>query len=156
VEDTLLLLKPDAVQRRLVGEILRRIEAKGLEIAGLKLIRISRETAERHYAPHQGKPFYPGLIQYITSGSAVALVVRGRNAIQVTRAMMGATFGSKAAPGTIRGDLAISDGFNLIHGSDSPEAAAQEKALYFRPEELQAAPLADQAWVYDCKGGTPV
>lgn len=156
MEDTLLLLKPDAVQRRLVGEILRRIEAKGLQIAGLKLIRIPRETAERHYAAHQGKPFYPGLIQYITSGSVVALVVRGRNAIQVTRTMMGATFGSKAAPGTIRGDLAISDGFNLIHGSDSPESAAREKELYFRPEELQTAPLSDQAWVYDCGGGTPV
>ena len=156
MEDTLLLLKPDAVQRRLIGEILRRIEAKGLQIAGLKLIRISRETAERHYAPHKGKPFYPGLIQYITSGSVVALVVRGKNAIAVSRALMGATFGSKAAPGTIRGDLALSDGFNLIHGSDSPEAAAQEKALYFRPEELQAAPLSDQAWVYDCTGGSPV
>ena len=156
MEDTLLLIKPDAVQRRLVGEILRRIEAKGLQIAGLKLIRISRETAERHYAAHKAKPFYPGLIQYITSGPVVALAVRGRNVIQVTRAMMGATFGSKAAPGTLRGDLAISDGFNLIHGSDSPEAAAQEMPLYFRPEELHKAPLADQAWVYDCGGGTPV
>ncbi len=156
MEDTLLLLKPDAVQRRLIGEILCRIEAKGLQIAGLKLIRISRQTAERHYAPHKGKPFYSGLIEYITSGPVVALVVRGRNAIAVSRAMMGATFGSKAAPGTIRGDLALSDGFNLIHGSDSPEAVTQEKALYFRPEELHAEPLSDQAWVYDCGGGTPV
>ena len=156
MEDTLLLVKPDGVQRRLVGEILRRIEAKGLQIVGLKMIRIPRELAERHYAPHRAKPFYPGLIGYITSGPVVALVVRGRNVIPVTRAMMGATFGSKAAPGTLRGDLAVSDGLNLVHGSDSPEAAAQEIALYFRPEELHTAPPADQAWVYDCSGGSPV
>ena len=156
MEDTLLLIKPDGVQRRLVGEILRRLEAKGLQIAGLKLIRIPRALAERHYAVHKAKPFYPGLIRYIISGPVVALVVRGKGAIAVTRTMMGATFGSKAAPGTIRGDFAVSDGFNLIHGSDSPEAAAQEIALYFRPEELHTAPPADQAWVYDCSGGSPV
>ena len=156
MQDTLLLIKPDGVQRRLVGEILGRIEAKGLQIVGMKLIVIPKALAERHYLPHKGKPFYPGLIEYITGGPVVALVVRGRNAIAVTRAMMGATFGSKAAPGTIRGDLALSDGYNLIHGSDSPEAAAQEIALYFRPEELHTAPMADQGWVYDCSGLSPV
>ena len=156
MQDTLLLIKPDGVQRRLIGEILGRLEAKGLQIVGMKLIVIPKDLAERHYAPHKGKPFYPGLIEYITGGPVVALVVRSRNAIVVTRAMMGATFGSKAAPGTIRGDLALSDGYNLIHGSDSPEAAAQEIALYFRPEELHAAPMADQGWVYDCSGPSPL
>lgn len=156
MEDTLLLIKPDGVQRRLIGEVLKRLEAKGLQIVGLKMIRIPRETAERHYAAHQGKPFYPGLIRYIVSGPVVALVVRGKGAIAVTRAMMGATFGSKAAPGTLRGDFAVSDGFNLIHGSDSPQASAQEIPLYFRPEELHTQPLCDQAWVYDCEGGAPV
>lgn len=156
MENTLILVKPDGFQRRLVGEILSRFERKGLQIAGLKLMRISKETAERHYAAHKGKPFYPGLIGYITANPVVAVVLRGKNAIAVSRAMMGATFGSKAVPGTIRGDFAISDGFNLIHGSDSPEAAAQEIALYFRPEEIHAAPMGDQGWVYDCGGGTPV
>ena len=120
------------------------------------MIHITRELAERHYAPHKGKPFYPGLIAYISSSPVVGLVLRGRNAVTVTRSLMGATFGSKAVPGTIRGDLAISDGLNLVHGSDSPEAAAQEIALYFRPEEIHQAPAADQAWVYDCSGGKPV
>ena len=156
MENTLLLVKPDGVQRRLVGEILRRLEAKGLQIVALKLMRIPMETAERHYAAHKGKPFHPGLLRYMTGGPVVALVVRGRNAIAVSRAMMGATFGSKAAPGTIRGDFAVSDGYNLIHGSDSPEAAAQEIALYFKSGELHTAPLTDQNWVYDCSGPSPV
>ena len=156
MEDTLLLIKPDGVQRRLIGEILGRLEAKGLQIRGLKMMRIPPAVARRHYAAHRGKPFYPGLLRYMTASPVVALVVRGRNAIQVTRAMMGATFGSKAAPGTIRGDLALSDGFNLIHGSDSAEAAAREIRLYFRPSELHREPPADLAWVYDCSGRDPV
>lgn len=156
MEDTLLIIKPDGVQRRLIGEILRRLEAKGLQVTALKMMRISREMAEKHYAAHRAKPFYPGLIAYITSSPVVALIARGRSAVQVTRAMMGATFGSKAAPGTIRGDLAISDGLNLIHGSDSPAAAAQEIAFYFRPEEIHAGPMADLPWVYDCSGAEPV
>ncbi len=156
MENTLVFIKPDGIKRRLVGEILGRFEAKGLQIVALKMIQIPRETAERHYAAHKGKPFYPGLIAYISSSPVIGLVLRGRNAIAVTRSLMGATFGSKAVPGTIRGDLAISDGLNLVHGSDSPEAAAQEIALYFRPEELHQQPAADQAWVYDCSGGSPV
>ncbi len=156
MENTLVLIKPDGVQRRLIGTILARFEAKGLQIAALKMIRIPKELAERHYAPHKGKPFYPGLISYICSSPVIGVVLRGRNAIAVTRGMMGATFGSKALPGTIRGDFAISDGLNLVHGSDSPEAAAQEIALYFRPEEIHAQAPADQAWVYDCSGGSPV
>ena len=156
MEDTLLLIKPDGVQRRLVGQILARLEAKGLQIVGIRMMQIPEALAEKHYAVHKGKPFYPGLIRYFISGPVVALVVRGKNAIAVTRGMMGATFGSKAAPGTIRGDFGISDGFNLIHGSDSPAAAAQEIPLYFKPEDISAVAPVDLAWVYDTTGGSPV
>ena len=156
MENILVLIKPDGLQRRLVGEILGRFERKGLQIVALKMIQVTRELAERHYAPHKGKPFYPGLITYISSSPVVGLVLRGKNAIAVTRSLMGATFGSKAVAGTIRGDLAISDGLNLVHGSDSPQAAAEEISLYFRPEELHQQPPADLAWVYDCSGGNPV
>ena len=156
MENTLILIKPDGIQRRLVGEILGRFEAKGLQIVGMKMIRVTKELAERHYAAHKGKPFYPGLIAYISSSPVIGLVLRGKNAITVTRSLMGATFGSKAVAGTIRGDLAISDGLNLVHGSDSPQAAAEEISLYFRPEELHQQAPADLSWVYDCSGGSPV
>lgn len=155
METTLLLIKPDGVQRRLVGEILRRLEAKGLQIAALRMFRIRRAVAARQYAAHRGKPFYTGLVRYMSSAPVVAVAVRGRHAVQVVRAMMGATFGSKAAPGTVRGDLALSDGYNLVHGSDSPEAARRELKLYFRPSEVHRGLPADAAWVYDCSGGAP-
>lgn len=148
MERTLLLLKPDCVQRGLVGRILQRFEEKGLKLAALKVMTISQELAARHYAPHKEKPFYPGLIQYMTSGPVVAAVVEGARAIEVSRAMMGATFGWKAAPGTIRGDFGCSSGFNLIHGSDSAEAAAKEIALFFRPEEVVAYPRAIERWIF--------
>ena len=136
MERTLIILKPDAVQRRLVGRILQRFEDKGIAVAAMKLMRITRDLAERHYAPHKGKPFYPGLINYVTSGPVVVLVLQGDRCFEISRTMMGRTFGYDAAPGTIRGDFGASRSFNLIHGSDSPESAKTEIALYFKPEEL--------------------
>jgi len=131
VERTLVLLKPDAVQRGLIGKILTRFEEKGLHIVGAKMMRITPELATRHYADHEGKPFYDGLVGFMTSDPVVALVLEGPHAISVCRAMMGATFGFKADPGTIRGDFGISNQFNLVHGSDSPEAAEREIGLFF-------------------------
>jgi nucleoside-diphosphate kinase len=136
VERTLIILKPDAVQRRLSGKIIQRFEEKGLVIAGMKLMQISRELAERHYAPHKGKPFYPGLIDYITGGPVIVMVLQGERCIDIARTLMGATFGFKAAPGTIRGDYGASTTYNLVHGSDSPVTAATEIALYFDDDEL--------------------
>ena len=147
MEQTLIILKPDCVQRRLVGRILQRFEDKGLCIAALKLMRIDRDLAERHYAPHHGKPFYPGLIEYITASPVVVCVVAGPRAISVCRKLMGKTFGFDAEPGSIRGDFGASTTYNLIHGSDSPESAASEIALYFKPEEILAEPLDDAKWI---------
>ncbi len=148
MEQTLIILKPDAVQRRLMGRIIQRFEEKGLCVVGMKLMQISRELAERHYAPHKGKPFYPGLIDYITSGPVVVMVLAGNRAIDITRTMMGKTFGYEAAPGTIRGDFGASRSFNLLHGSDAPDTAKTEIALYFRETELLDYAPSDQAWVY--------
>lgn len=148
MERTLIILKPDAIQRRLAGRILQRFEEKGLVIAGMKLMRISRELAERHYAPHKGKPFYPPLIDYITSGPVVVLALQGQRCIEIARTLMGKTFGYEAAPGTIRGDFGASKSFNLVHGSDSPESAATEIALYFKPDELIEYMPADANWVF--------
>src|SRR5215218_3180947 len=134
MERTLIIFKPDAVQRGLCGQILARFENKGLQIAGLKFMTIPRQTAETHYAPHKGKPFYDGLVKFMTSSPVVVVALQGKNAIAIARKMMGATFGSNAEPGTIRGDLGISSAFNLIHGSDSPESAGREIALFFKPD----------------------
>lgn len=131
MEKTLILLKPDAVKRRLIGRLLGRFEDKGLRIAGMKLMKISQELAGQHYADHKGKPFYDGLVGFMTSDPVVALVLEGPSAISVCRQMMGATFGFKADAGTIRGDFGISNQFNLVHGSDSPEAAEREIGLFF-------------------------
>ena len=147
MQQTLILLKPDAVQRRLVGEIIARFERKGLRLAGLKLVQSSRELAEKHYAVHKGKPFYESLLSFLTSGPTVALVLEGREAVAVGRSLMGLTDGAKAPPGTIRGDFAISVQNNLVHGSDSPENAALEIALWFTPGELVKSAGADAAWV---------
>lgn len=133
---TLIILKPDCVQRRLIGAVLQRFEQKGLTVAALKLMQITRELAERHYAVHQGKPFYPTLINYITSGPVVVAVLAGPNVIDISRKLMGKTFGFEAEPGTIRGDFGCSGTFNLVHGSDSPETAAFEIDLYFQPQEI--------------------
>ncbi len=147
MERTLIILKPDCVQRRLIGRVIQRFEDKGLTIAAMKLIQITPDLAERHYAPHKGKPFYPGLIQYITSGPVVVMVVAGRNAIAIARKLMGKTFGFEAEPGTIRGDFGSSKTYNLIHGSDSPETAATEIALYFRPDEVLDYSPVDTPWI---------
>ncbi len=136
MERTLIILKPDCIHRRLIGRIIQRFEDKGLTIAGMKLMQISEELAGRHYAPHKGKPFYPGLIEYITSGPVVVLVLEGPQAITICRTLMGKTFGYEAEPGTIRGDFGMSKTYNLVHGSDAPETAETEIALYFTNEEL--------------------
>ena len=155
MQRTLILLKPDAVQRRLVGEITSRFERKGLRLVGLKLVQVPRELAEKHYAVHKGKPFYAGLVKFMTSSPVVVLALAGKDSIAISRKMMGATFGSKAEPGTIRGDLGVSNSFNLIHGSDSPEAAPRELGLFFKPDELIDWTPAAQGWVYDMAKGSP-
>lgn len=147
MERTLVLLKPDAVQRRLVGRIISRIEEKGLKIVGLKMLRVSRELAEKHYAEHREKPFYPELVSFITSAPVVAMVVEGPKAVEVVRKMMGKTNPLEAEPGTIRGDFGLSVTMNLIHGSDSPSSAAREIALFFREEEILTYTTADSAWL---------
>jgi nucleoside-diphosphate kinase len=136
------------VQRRLVGRIVQRFEDKGLVIAGMKVMRISRDLAERHYAPHKGKPFYPGLIDYITSGPVAVMVLQGHRCIDIARTLMGKTFGYEATPGTIRGDFGASRSFNLVHGSDAPESAATEIALYFDANELIDHAPAGNEWVF--------
>ncbi len=147
MQQTLVLLKPDCVQRRLVGTIVQRLEQKGLRLAAMKLVQASGALAEKHYAVHKGKPFYESLVQFVTSGPTVAMVWEGREAVAVVRTLMGPTDGTKAPPATIRGDFALSVQNNLIHGSDSPENAAAEIALWFKPEELVAYQPADNAWV---------
>jgi nucleoside-diphosphate kinase len=137
-ERTLVLVKPDGVQRLLVGRIVGRFEERGLKIVGLKLVRVDRSLAERHYAVHAGKPFFEGLLAFITSGPLVAMVLEGPQAIAVVRSMVGATRPAEAAPGTIRGDLALETAQNLIHASDGPETAAAEVALWFGADELLA------------------
>lgn len=153
METTLILLKPDAVQRGLIGRILTRFEEKGLQIVGCKLMGINKDLASRHYESHKGKPFYEGLVRFMTSSPVLVLAVRGVGAVSIARAMMGATFGSKAAPGTIRGDFGVSNSFNLIHGSDSSEAASRELALFFNEGEVLEFPRQIDTWVYDMSGG---
>src|SRR5437868_12087501 len=147
MEKTLVLLKPDCVQRRLVGTLLQRFEQKGLRLAALKLVQSSRQMAEQHYAVHKGKPFYESLLAFLTSGPTLAVVLEGREAVAVVRQLIGPTDGTKASPGTIRGDFALSVQNNLIHGSDSPENAAAEIKLWFRPEELVSYKPTDSTWV---------
>ena len=146
---TLVLVKPDGVQRGLVGEIVRRLEQRGLKLVGLKMMLISKEVGARHYAEHQGKPFYDGLLAFITSGPVVAMIWEGREAVSVVRSLMGATDPLKAAPGTIRGDLALDLGMNLIHGSDSPIRAETEIALFFSPGELHDYDRTADRWIRD-------
>jgi len=139
-ERTLAIIKPDAVQRRLIGEIIGRFERKGLRIVALKLIHIDRSLAERHYAVHKGKPFYEPLLEFITSSPVVVLALEGPQAVKALRNMMGATNPLDAAPGSIRGDYATEITFNLVHGSDSPENAQHELNLFFAPEEYVSWP----------------
>ena len=149
MERTLVIIKPDAVQRGLIGEIIIRLERRGLRIAGMKLLQVSDELARKHYAVHEGKPFFPGLIKFITSGPVVIMALEGKDAIAITRSTMGATVPGKAAPGTIRADFAMDIGFNLVHGSDGPETAAQELALWFNANELVSYPRVIDAWIYE-------
>ena len=136
MERTLILLKPDCVQRRLMGRVISRFEDKGLAIIAMKMMRVTPELAKQHYAEHVEKPFYPALEGFITGGPVVAAIVEGLEAIRVVREMLGATSGLKAAAGTIRGDFSASRQMNLVHGSDGPDAAKREIALYFRDEEI--------------------
>ncbi len=153
METTLIILKPDAVQRGLMGRILTRFEEKGLQVVGAKMMQISSQLAETHYESHKGKPFYAGLVKFMTSSPVLVLALRGNGAITIARNLMGATFGSKANPGTIRGDFGVSNSFNLIHGSDSPEAAERELKLFFGAGEILTWSRAGDAWVYDMSGG---
>ena len=155
METTLIILKPDAVQRGLMGRILSRFEDKGFQIVGCKMIRISQRMAERHYESHKNKPFYDGLVAFMTSSPVLVLAIRGVGAIAISRKMMGATFGSNADSGTIRGDFGVSNSFNLIHGSDSPEAASMELEIFFGEGEILDWDRAGEKWVYDLSGGAP-
>jgi nucleoside-diphosphate kinase len=138
-----------------MGRIISRFEDKGLQVVGAKLMRITPELAAQHYKDHVSKPFYPGLVKFMTSSPVMVLAIRGNGAVAICRNMMGATFGSKAAAGTIRGDFGVSNSFNLIHGSDGPEAAAREVSLFFKAGEVQEFDRAGDAWVYDMSGGKP-
>lgn len=147
IERTLILVKPDGVQRGLVGEVIKRFETRGLKIIGLKLMRITEDLAAKHYAPHVGKPFYRGLVSFMTSSPVAAMVLEGPKAIDTCRKVMGKTFCTDAEPGTIRGDLGVSRGMNLVHGSDSAESAKREIGLFFAAGELLEYTRAGDAWV---------
>lgn len=149
MEKTYLMIKPDGVQRGLVGEIVSRFEKKGLKLVAAKLMTIPKEVAENHYGEHKGKPFFPSLISYITSGPVFAMVWEGENAVQVCRNMMGKTNPQDSAPGTIRGDYCMVTGLNIIHGSDSPASAEREIGIFFKPEELVNYSKDSDKWIYE-------
>lgn len=149
MERTLVLIKPDAMQRSLAGEIVARLERRGLRIVAMRLFQMDEALARRHYAEHEGKPFFEGLISYITSCPIIAAVFEGTNAVEVVRKTMGATNPAAAEPGTIRGDLALETGRNLIHGSDSLESARREIALFFRDDEVHTYPRDVDRWVFE-------
>lgn len=147
MERTLILVKPDGVQRGLIGQIVGRFEARGLKLIGMKFIQMSEELAARHYAIHEGKPFYDSLVSYIISGPVLAMVWEGNGAIAAARSTMGATNPVAAAPGTIRGDFGMEIGRNLVHGSDSPENGIKESALFFTDAELVSWTRETDAWI---------
>jgi nucleoside-diphosphate kinase len=149
MERTLILIKPDAMQRGLAGEIIHRLERRGLRIVAMKLMLVSEALARRHYAEHEGKPFFEGLIQYITSSPIIAAVFEGKNAIEAARQTMGKTNPLQAAPGTIRGDFGLETGRNLVHGSDSPESAAREIGLFFSEGEIVSYQRDVDRWVFE-------
>jgi nucleoside-diphosphate kinase len=149
LERTLILIKPDGVQRGLIGEVISRFEKRGLRLTGLKFMQMSRELAAQHYAEHKGKPFYDGLLRHITSGPIVAMVWEGSEAIKAARETMGKTKPFEAAPGTIRGDLALETGRNIVHGSDGPESAVREVNLFFKKAELIDWARSADAWVFE-------
>jgi len=149
MERTLIIVKPEGVQRGLVGNVITRFEQRGLKLVGLKLLHITPELANKHYGAHKGKPFFEGLVKHITSSPVVVGVIEGPKAISVVRTTMGATNAAEAVPGTIRGDYALEIGFNIIHGSDSSESAQQEINLFFRAEELVEYKLAAEQWIFE-------
>lgn len=155
METTLIILKPDAVQRGLMGRIISRFEDKGLQIVGAKMMTISPELAAKHYRDHVSKPFYEGLVRFMTSNPVLVLAIKGVGAIEICRKMMGATFGSKAEAGTIRGDFGVSNSFNLIHGSDGPESATRELSLFFSEGEILDYQRGNEGWIYDLSSGDP-
>lgn len=149
IERTFVMLKPDAIQRGLTGEIIGRLEARGFKPISMKFMRIPREIAERHYAEHRGKSFFPSLVEYVTSGPVLCMIWEGENIIMALRGMMGKTNPQDAAPGTIRGDLAQQTGRNLIHGSDSPESARREIGLFFNDYELHEHKMSIEPWLFE-------
>ncbi len=149
MERTLVIIKPDGVQRGLIGPILTRLERRGLRFAALKMMQITPELAARHYAVHKGKPFYEPLIQYITSGPVVVAVIEGHNAIEIVRKTLGATNPAQAEPGTIRADFGLEIGRNLVHGSDGPDTAAYEIPLFFNEDEILSYERAIDAWIHE-------
>jgi len=146
-ERTFVLLKPDTVQRALVGEIVGRFERRGLKLVAMKMLRVTRSLGETYYAEHKGKPFFEPLMSYIAAGPVVAMVLEGDGAVASVRRMMGKTNSAEAEPGTIRGDLALTIGRNVIHGSDSPESAKREISLFFKPDEIQTYTRPDETWL---------
>lgn len=149
MERTLVLVKPDGMQRGLAGEIITRFERRGLRIIGMKLMRIDEALAKRHYGEHEGKPFFAGLVEYITSAPVVAMVLEGTDAVKSARTTMGVTNPAEAAPGSIRGDFALERGRNLVHGSDSPENGIRESELFFKPEELISWTRDTDRWIFE-------
>ena len=149
MERTLVLVKPDGVQRGLIGEVITRLERRGLRLVAMKFMQMTEELARRHYAEHEGKPFFPGLIDYITSGPIVAMVWEGSRAIEVVRTTMGTTKPAEAAPGTIRGDFALEVGRNIVHGSANPDDAVREVGIFFADDELVAWDRSTDPWIFE-------
>lgn len=149
MQRTFVMLKPDCVGRRLVGEVVSRIEKKGLKIVGMKLIAVSQDQAKQLYAEHEGKPFHGQLTSFVLSGPVVTMVVEGNEAVAVVRKLLGKTFGHEAEPGTIRGDYGITKTFNIVHGSDSPEKAKKEYSIFFSEKELVGYNIPDERWLAD-------
>ena len=149
MEQTLVLVKPDGVQRGLTGEIIGRLERRGLKLVAMKLMQVDDALAHRHYCEHVDRPFFAGLVSFITSGPVVAMAWEANNAVEIVRSTMGVTNPANAAPGTIRGDLGADIGRNLIHGSDSPESAARELALFFTPEEILSYSRSNDGWIVE-------
>jgi len=143
------MIKPDGVQRGLVGDVVARFEKRGLKIAAMKMLLVSEDLAKKHYEEHAAKPFFPNLVSFIRSGPVVAMVVEGKDVVPIVRSMVGATKPKDSAPGTIRGDLAVDMGRNVIHASDSPESAKREISLYFNTSEIVTYKRIDEQWLYE-------
>jgi nucleoside-diphosphate kinase len=146
-ERTLIIIKPDAVQRHLMGQIISRFETKGLKIVAARFMKVPEQLARKHYGVHEGKPFFESVVKYLSSSPVLVMVLQGKGIIDMSRKLMGSTFGYDAQPGTIRGDFGCSRGYNLIHGSDAPETAEFEIGLYFKPEEIADYDFADTLWL---------